>query len=327
MKHFRTMVGVSAAGYTLNLGSGILTAGSCFAGAIGSRLMENKFRVMSNPFGVIYNPISIHKVLMLAAKNQPVPADGYLQNQDIHLHYDLHSSFSSTDREILEQKITHTISEAHHFLKDAAQLLITYGTAFVYQRNDEIVANCHKMPAAHFSRSLLTEAAITESFKTFYATVKSLNPGIRLVLTVSPVRHLRDGLEKNSVSKSILRVACHTITETFADVEYFPAFEIMMDDLRDYRFYKSDMLHPTEEAEDYIWSSFAGRYFDQKTKQFLDEWASVLSALRHKPFHPQSAAHRQFLEHLLRRLEALSSKVDVRREIDQVRAQLSPVHR
>jgi hypothetical protein len=152
--------------------------------------------------------------------------------------------------------------------------------------------------------------------------LKNFNPKIKIILTVSPVRHLKDTLELNSVSKSILRVACHHLSTQYDDVEYFPAFEMMVDDLRDYRFYKADMLHPTAEAEDYIWEKFMERYFSHELKEFVGKWNVILAALRHRPFHPQTALHQQFLKDILEKLEEVEPWVNVEDEKSQVRQQL-----
>lgn len=145
---------------------------------------------------------------------------------------------------------------------------------------------------------------------------------MKIILTVSPVRHLKDTLELNSVSKSVLRLACHQIAGQFDDVEYFPAYEIVMDDLRDYRFYKADMLHPTEEAEDYVWDKFMERYFSPALRDFIHRWQAILLAMRHKPFHPGSSAHQQFLRETLKRLEEFKSLVDVEEEILTLKQQI-----
>jgi hypothetical protein len=194
--------------------------------------------------------------------------------------------------------------------------MITYGTAWVYQRQDtgEIVSNCHKMPAAAFAKSLLTQKQILASFDAFYRHLKAMNPVIKLVLTVSPVRHLKDTLALNSVSKSLLRLCCHTITEQYPGVDYFPAYEIMMDDLRDYRFYKSDMIHPSADAEDYIWERFLECYASASLREFIAKWQVIQSALKHKPFHPGSSGHQIFLQQTVQQLEALSHLVDVEKE-------------
>jgi hypothetical protein len=326
MNSFRTDVSISPSIHKTGLKNPILTVGSCFADAIGLRLDNNKFKTLVNPFGVLYNPMSIHKALRYAIHQEPPADHTYLSNNELCLNYDFHSEFSHPEKNILLSRVQNIIGSSHFFLKDADRILITYGTAWVYSRKDtgEIVANCHKLPAFSFTKSLLTENEIVESFKTFHDSITAFNPNIRIILTLSPVRHLKDTLELNSVSKSVIRLACHRIAEKFQAAEYFPAYEIMMDDLRDYRFYKSDMLHPTEDAEDYIWQKFSECYFDEETLAFLKQWQSIRSALSHKPFHPASSAHQQFLKDTLKKVEALKGKVDVSEEAASIKAQLLP---
>ena len=325
MNLFRTIVRTTPSEQKIGLKNGIFTIGSCFADAIGSRLVASKFSVMVNPFGTSYNPLSIHKSLFYALKNELPLEHTYLQRDDIHLNYDFHSDFSSLEKSALKESISNAVGSSHHFLKSADRILITYGTAWVYarQQSGELVNNCHKIPAGNFTKDLLSEKEIAESFGSLYQEMKKFNPAIKFILTLSPVRHIKDTLELNSVSKAILRSACHTIASGHSDVEYFPAFEMMMDDLRDYRFYKSDMLHPTEEAEDYIWNNFMNTYFEQSTIDFVKEWKSVQTSLNHKPFHPRSQSHQKFLRHTLTRLLELKSKINVDDEIAAVQSQLS----
>lgn len=324
MKEFRTELNLLPAPSRMNLQSGVLTQGSCFSDAIGRRMAAHKMKTMVNPFGVVYNPESIHKVLAVSIFNEPLPDHTYLQNRDIHLNFNFHSEYSALKKTELMSRIAETIGSTHYFLKDAEWLLITYGTAWVFQRNDtgEIVANCHKMPASLFTKSLANPKEIVSSFSVFYQALKKFNPQIKILLTVSPVRHLKDTLTGNSVSKSVLRLACDSIAENFNDVEYFPAYELMLDDLRDYRFYKADMLHPTEEAEDYIWEKFLVRYADGATLDFIRQWKEILSALNHRPFHPEAAAHQQFLRQTLKKIEELKSLVDVEQEASLIKKQI-----
>lgn len=321
---FRTEIHPEPAPQTISLNDKIITTGSCFADAIGKRLAETKFKVLANPFGVSYNPYSIHQALRYALHNQVIPEHTYLNNGDVHLNYDFHSEFSSLKKSELEKKLKDTIGVTHYFLKDTRWMFITYGTAWVYERTDtgEIVSNCHKMPATNFTKVMLSQKKVLESFEEFYTALKGFNTDINMILTVSPVRHVKDTLPLNSVSKAVLRLACQTISETYANVFYFPAYEIMMDDLRDYRFYKSDMLHPSEEAEEYVWNKFSITYFDHPTKEFIQRWSPIQSALQHKPFHAQSAAHQAFLKNTLLQLEALSSDVDVSEEIKRIKSQI-----
>lgn len=309
---------------TFDIDQSIVTMGSCFADSIGSRLLQFKLQALVNPFGVIYSPPAIHKALRYAIFNEPVPPHTFVQNQDVHLNYDFHSEFSSLRLEDLQNHLKETIGTTHYFLNNARWLVLTYGTAFVYERNDtgEIVANCHKQPTTLFRKSLLTQQQITNSFQSLYRELKQFNPSIRIILTVSPVRHIKDTLELNSVSKSLLRVACHTLTEAFPDVVYFPAYEILLDDLRDYRFYKNDMLHPTTEAEDYIWEHFMATYGSQNLNSFIEKWKSIQQALSHKPFQPASAAHQKFIRDTLHKLDELKSVVDVEKELTILKNQL-----
>lgn len=324
MKEFRTEIKISPAKHQMDLKSGLLTQGSCFADAIGERLARHKMRALINPFGVIYNPESIHKALTYTIFNERLPGHTYLQHQEVFLNYNFHSEFSSLRKDELVSRIANTVGSTHYFLKDARWLIVTYGTAWVYVRTEtgEIVANCHKLPSAMFTKSLLSADAIVSSFKTFFKPLKEFNPDIRVILTVSPVRHIKDSLELNSVSKSILRVACHQLSSQIEDVEYFPAYELMVDDLRDYRFYKQDMLHPTTEAEEYIWEKFMERYFSRDLKEFVKKWKVILSALQHKAFHPETAAHQQFLRDTLAKLEELKPWVKVEEEVNLIREQM-----
>jgi len=180
------------------------------------------------------------------------------------------------------------------------------------------------MPGSGFTKSLLSQKKILESFDTLYRDLKAFNPTCKIILTVSPVRHLKDTLALNSVSKSILRLACHTISETFDGVHYFPSYEIMLDDLRDYRFYKSDMIHPSEEAEEYIWNKFSDCYFDDQTKEFIKKWNPIYTSLQHKAFHVGTDAHQTFLKKILSQLEELSKTVSVDEEIAFIKAQITP---
>jgi hypothetical protein len=324
MKSFRTEIKLKPSAFTLHPKSSIVTGGSCFADAIGTRLAAYKINTLVNPFGIIYNPESIHKIFTYSLLNEPLAEDSYLRHQEIHLNYNLHSEFSAPDKEQLQMRLRDTLASTHASLEKADWLLLTYGTAWVYRRKDtsDIVANCHKLPSGMFSKSLLMPETIAQSFNTFYANLKRLNRQIRVIVTVSPVRHLKDTLELNSVSKSVLRLACHTIANDHPDIDYFPAYEMMVDDLRDYRFYKADMLHPTSEAEDYIFEKFMERYFSEEVKDFAKKWTAVLSAMRHKPFHPQSSMHQQFLQETLRKLKELQDLVDVDQEIASVQQQI-----
>jgi hypothetical protein len=325
MNSFRTTLTPSSSNNSIGLSDKIVTIGSCFSDAIGGQLNTSKIPSAVNPYGIIYNPESLHKLLRYTSLNQAPPKDSFVLRDDVFLNYDFHSELSSLDMNSLQEQLKTIIETTNCFLKKAQWLIITYGTAWAYERNDtgEIVANCHKMPQGEFTKVLLTQKKILESFEETYEGLKDINPDIKIILTVSPVRHVKDTLELNSVSKSILRTACHTLTEQYKNIDYFPAYEIMMDDLRDYRFYKPDMIHPSEVAEEYIWQKFGEKYFDEKLKAFLIRWKEIQSALAHKPFHPSSAAHQQFLKETLKKLEELKSVVNVDQEIELVKSRIN----
>lgn len=324
MNPFRTVLKPGVSKHTLSLRDRVVTVGSCFAEAMGDRLLANKVSTLANPFGVIYNPHSVHKAMLYAVYNEVVHEGTFLERDGLHFNYDFHSSFSAASRVGLQSRIADCLGTAHHFIKEARAIILTYGTAWTYTRNDtgEIVANCHKVPAQYFTKSLMTVDEIVASFNDFYNRLKAFNPSCTVIVTVSPVRHLRDTIEGNGLSKAILRTACGIIDQSFDAVEYYPAFEIMMDDLRDYRFYKRDMIHPTEEAEDYIWEHFVATYFDNEARAFFDEWKAIRAALSHRPFHPESASHQTFLRETLAKLERLKSVVNVEEEISTVQSQL-----
>lgn len=323
---FRTELTIKPSLRPLTLQSPIITAGSCFAEVMGQKMLTYKLPALVNPFGTIFNPVSLFN-LFTAALQPNLPFTGELLQRDgLWLAYDLHSSFAALSREELLERIQQTLTQTYQFLLHTDTIILTFGTAIGYftQNKDQLVANCHKVPQQQFYKRFLTIPEITRSLSHFYQKLKQVNPAIRLILTLSPVRHLKETLEGNSVSKSILRVACHALSEQYPDVEYFPAYELVLDDLRDYRFYKPDMIHPDEVAEAYIWEKFKAAYFNQYFQQFTTEWDKIQLALAHQPFHPESASHQNFLRKTLAKLENLQSTIDCQKEILLVKAQLLP---
>ena len=322
--NFRTELSFKKALWDIDLKDPVFTLGSCFAFSMGSRLDHYKFRVSNNPFGTTYHPLAIHKILKYAAYNETPPEHTYLDHDGIHFNYDFHSTQSALTKATLQANIREKIGATHYFLKHCKVLILTYGTSWIYERVDtgESVANCHKLPADAFSKRLTTIDEIRSSLIQTIEILKSVSPELRIILTVSPVRHRNDTLPLNSVSKSILRAACHEICETQSAVEYFPAFEIMMDDLRDYRFYRNDLIHPTEIAEDYIWAKFSEIYFKNDTRVFIRQWDEIQKALSHRPFHPESKIHQQFLLETLAKIKALQSEINVDEELNLIQSQL-----
>ena len=325
MSEFRTLLAHSQSTYPLGLEDQFLTIGSCFADNLGQLLQQHKFNVLVNPFGTYYNPISIHKVLKYAIKNELPPSATFGELNGTYFNYDFHSSFSNLNQTNLERNISSSVAKTHEFIKSTSVLLITYGTSFVYERidNDEIVSNCHKIPAKHFNKKLLSQKKILESFKELFDLLTGLNPDMKIILTLSPVRHLKDTLELNAVSRSVLRLSCHTLSEMYPQVDYFPAYEIVLDDLRDYRFYDRDLLHPSPAAIEYIWRFFGKKYFSKETLMFVEEWDEVMKALAHRPYQPNSAEHQKFLRNLISKLEGLNQKINVSKELSEIKTRLT----
>ena len=302
--------------FKINLSDKIFLAGSCFSESIGRKLAAFKFQQLHNPFGTLYNPVSIFKTV-----ESPLTPDSIVESQGVFYHYDCHGSISGLTREEAVKKVEKTSQESSAFLAQSKYLLLTLGTSFVYRRKDsnEIVANCHKIPGAQFSKELLTVSQIVEAFSTMK---ESLTGNQKIILTVSPVRHIRDGLIDNNLGKAVLLESVHEIVKKYDDVDYFPAYEIMIDELRDYRFYSKDMIHPSGEAIDYIWSKFQEIYLDEETRKLTDAWSDLRMAIEHRPFQPESKKHQQFLQKTHEKVRSWKSMVDVSRELKTLESQM-----
>ena len=323
---FRTELPIAPATEQLSRTARILTLGSCFADSIGSRLAAHKVDTLVNPFGTVFQPLALGRLLRAAAGEEVDWQQHLVEARGRWQSYDLHGSIGAVSPVALLQTIQEIVRHTSEFLRGADVVLLTLGTAWAYRLREtgELVNNCHKQPADLFARELLTPDDIINGLAETHAYLRRINPALRFVLTVSPVRHLKETLPLNAVSKSVLRVATHFVSDLLPDVAYFPAYELLMDDLRDYRFYAPDMLHPSEVAEDYIWEKFARTYFDADFGRFRKEWAAIRQSLGHRPLHTGAPEHRQFLESTLEKLTQLSlRKVLVTKEIQQVRAQLA----
>jgi hypothetical protein len=251
----------------------------------------------------------------------------YVNRHDNIFHYQLHSSFNEATKNELAQKIELVQLVTKERLQSATHLFITLGTAFVYQllESEEIVANCHKQPQKQFSKRMLGLDEMIEAYQLFHQKIKKINPNIQMVLTISPVRHTKDGIPENQLSKSILRVFCDQIFRLYPEIYYFPAYEIMMDDLRDYRFYKDDMIHPNSMAEEYIWEEFQEAFFNEATKELINHINQIHKNLNHRPFNPNSKAHYQFLSKLQELISLMPPGLDFNKEKDRISDQLSRI--
>ncbi|WP_201983058.1 GSCFA domain-containing protein [Hymenobacter rubidus] len=323
---FRTELIIAPATGQLARTARVLTMGSCFADSMGARLTANKVDTLVNPFGTVFQPLALARLLRAAAGEEVDWQQHLVEARGRWQSYDLHGSLGAESPVELLQTIQALVQRTGEFLRSADVVVLTLGTAWTYRLREtgELVSNCHKQPADLFVREMLTPDEIINALAETHAYLRRINPELRFVLTVSPVRHLKDTLQLNSVSKSVLRVATHIVSDLLPGVAYFPAYELLVDDLRDYRFYASDMLHPSEVAEDYIWDKFARTYFDAEFGRFRKEWATIRQSLGHRPLFAAAPEHRQFLESTREKLEQLSlRKVNVDAELNQVRTQLA----
>lgn len=305
--------------------SKILSLGSCFAETIGQKMAVHKFDCSVNPFGTVFNPVSLVKLLETALHVQPWDEAEILEREGLFFHYSSHSDLVAVSREELIQKLDHQADLCKKYLEQGSHLILTFGTAWIYElaETGTIVANCHKQPSTKFKKRLLSSEEMKGRLKSLLGYIANSFPNLKVILTVSPVRHIKDGIPENQLSKSLLRVLCSDLEKEFPFVSYFPAYEIMMDELRDYRFYKADLIHPTEGAENYIWEKWLATYFTDEAQQKSLQIDKINQELTHRPLNPHSEAHRKFLNNLLQKLERLNTEFDFSSELSAVKKQLN----
>ncbi len=304
---FRTLVPVKQMPYTLSHKDKVMVLGSCFAENTGLRMKESGFHVSLNPFGVLYNPASVGMAMYRMLANQPFLDEELVEFEGYFHSFSHHGSFSGTDRQLTLEHINESFNNAVLALQDTSCLMITFGTAWVYAlpSTDQIVANCHKLPEDNFLRRRLSSDEIVFFYTELFEKIFELKPDLKVVFTVSPIRHWKDGVHENTLSKSILHLAIEDLCENFENITYYPAYELVMDDLRDYRFYAEDMLHPAPTAQRYIWDHFAESFFSKSTRETLRQVQQIRKAMQHKPFHPGDEAHVRFAKKNIAAIELL----------------------
>ncbi len=279
--------------------------GSCFVENIGAKLSYYKLANWINPYGILFNPLAIEKALSdIYQKRVYKPSDLVFENERWHsLHH--HSDFSNADATQVLTDINKHIEEAFQELQTSSHLVLTLGTAWVYHyiERDEAVANCHKIPQKNFVKRILSVDEITKSLTNIIKLVKKINPNVQIILTLSPVRHLKDGMLTNSQSKAQLLASVYQVLSD--EVLYFPSYELQLDDLRDYRFYSDDMMHPNKTAIDYIWEVFKKVWINPDSYPVMEKVEKVQKAMQHKAFNPNSMQHKHFVESIVTQKEAL----------------------
>ncbi len=307
---FRTEIFPEKSGLQITPKSRVATFGSCFADNIARKFDGYKFNILQNPFGVLYNPVSIaNAIKIIIDKKRFSEKDLIFYKGEYHSLYH-HSSFSSQDADEIIRRINSAANSAYNFLSEANLLVITFGTAWVYEYNKtkEVVSNCHKIPASEFTRRKLdireTAAAAARGIK----LLRMINPGIKVLLTVSPVRHWKDGAVENQRSKATLLLAVEKLVAECESLFYFPSYEILMDDLRDYRFYEKDLVHPNDAAVDYIWEKFSETYFSGSTMNYLSEIKNLQKALNHKLRNRKSDEAKIFIDATVNKINKFVEK-------------------
>ena len=286
----------------------ILLTGSCFAEEIGALLEQHKFNVGVNPNGILFNPLSIANSIQGYLSNRQYTASDLILHEDLWHSWDHHSRFSGPGQEQVLAGINELQAAAAQRLRTADWLIITLGSAHAYvlKENNYLVANCHKVPGNAFYKKLLTADEIIAALDNMMHRLFFTNRKVNILFTVSPVRYVRDGVVENNLSKAILLQAVHHLVNKFDRLFYFPAYELVTDDLRDYRFYKDDLVHPNEQAIRYVWEHFTTACLHPDAQQLEKQVADILRARRHKPFNPQTPQHRQFLAAYARKVEQLA---------------------
>ncbi len=296
--------------------------GSCFTNNVGSFFEQNFFKTIVNPFGVVYNPVSVAAVLNRILDKKYFKKDDLFEYNGLWHSFLHHSSFSGQNPQVVIDNINESIEKSFDFIQNTNVLFVTLGTSFVYELKEsgEVVANCHKLPSSFFNRRRLEVKEITEVLEKTFKRIKESNPTVRIVLTVSPVRHLKDGAIGNNVSKANLILAVHNLVDRLDFVDYFPSYEIVMDELRDYRFYASDLVHLSDTAVEYILEKIKTTFLSPQTLDVLKIAEKLNKCLNHKVFNRQSVEYHRFIRKCKDYIFALEQRI--KRKIPEAWAKL-----
>ncbi|MGC4129182.1 MAG: GSCFA domain-containing protein [Bergeyella sp.] len=309
---FRTEVEIKISDKKIEPEDKIFSVGSCFATEISGLLSEGQLQTVSNPFGTIFNPHSVNiAVKRLHDSDFYTEEDLIVYNND-YISLEHHTDFDFPYAHRTLEKINSEIEKANLFLQQTNWVFITYGTSFIYEflPKNQLVANCHKIPQKFFEKRMLSTDEIIASIQETILNLKDICPeGVQILFTVSPVRHTKDGISENLWSKSRLINALHEVVHELDYCHYLPVYEILMDDLRDYRFYKDDLIHPNSQAVNYIFEKFGNAYFSQETKDFITENFKINQALNHRTSDKNNAKYVKFMQNINERIEVQRKKV------------------
>ncbi len=325
--NFRTQVELPDKGIKIRHSDRMILFGSCFAENIGKLLVGSKFRCNVNPFGILYNPLSIANALKQALLQKEYRETDLFHASGLWHSWMYHGDYSSMSVDECLLRMNGSLHRLIEELPEADWLVVTWGTAYGYFLRDtgEIVGNCHKQPDRLFSRRMLQVPEIVDTWKLLLAELKSVNPNLKVVFTVSPIRHLKDGMHGNQLSKSALLLAADELCSQCTDCHYFPTYEIVMDELRDYRFYADDMVHLSDLAVKYIWECFGQSCFLPETMEVIKEWEDIKKGVEHKPFNPESEAYQTFLSQIMLKIVRIKEKfpyLEVQKEMELCESRL-----
>ena len=309
--HLFTNVEINKLSPQLDYHDSLLLMGSCFATEIGIRLQEAKMQCILNPFGVLYNPLSIASSLHTLLENKYPTEDNFIFHEGLWQSLSFHGDFSAPTKEGLKKNIQHSLDACKDVLKQVSYLLVTFGTAYIYEWKEtgEVVTNCHKLPESCFNRRRQKVSEIVDTYKVLLQDIWQVNSTMRVIFTVSPIRHVRDGLHENQLSKATLLLAIDQLKQMFPEkILYFPAYELLMDELRDYRFYAEDLVHPSHVAVDFVWQHFSEYCFSQEALMTMKSVKEIKIMMEHRPLHPESEEYHRFLHQILLKIETLSEK-------------------
>ncbi len=301
---FRTELKKTEIPFDINHKHQLLLMGSCFSDNIAEKLNYYKFNTLNNPFGILYNPISINKLINdVVAHNYPEKSS-FIKKNELWHHFDYHSNMSGVYLNEVSKRINILIDATGEYLQTCDYIFITYGTAIVHKRIDtgEIVANNHKFPSDYFVKSRLSIEEITKSAKETLNNIKSINPNAKIIFTISPVRHIKEGMIENQRSKAVLHLAIEKLVDKFSTF-YFPSYELLLDDLRDYRYYSYDLVHPSDSALEYIWEKFSNTFFNNSTLLKIVEIEKILKSIYHKPFNKNTKSYLDFVSKLNQKIK------------------------
>ena len=310
---FRTEIQINPAKHKITYEAGLFFLGSCFSENIFKKVDYYKFKAHSNPFGILYNPAAIESVISKSLQGYTYSEKDFFELNERWHCYDSHSDLSNANISTAIENLNKAVTTTAKNLTSATHLFITLGTAWVYRNVDtkHIVGNCHKVPQQQFDKELLPVSEIEKLLQRIIEQVKTVNSTIQIVFTVSPIRHLKDGFVENARSKSHLITAIHNITDTNEPISYFPSYEIVQDDLRDYRFYAEDLVHPNQMAIDYLWEKFQNTWIDSTCEPLMKKVAFIQKGRSHRPFNPKAAAHQAFLKKIEKAKEELKGKFNI----------------